>query len=61
MAAEDFSFYTEKVTGAMLFLGSRTEECSMPLHNSKFKFNEKIIGYGAELFLSVGRSLLKSR
>ncbi|WIV11997.1 amidohydrolase [Proteiniborus sp. MB09-C3] len=43
MISEDFSFFTEKVQGAMFLLGIGNEEkdCIYPLHHSKFKFDEE--------------------
>ncbi len=44
MISEDFSFFTEKLPGAMFLLGTYNEEkeCIYPLHHSKFKFDEEI-------------------
>lgn len=44
MISEDFSFFTEKVQGAMFLLGIGNEEkdCIYPLHHNKFKFDEEI-------------------
>ncbi len=44
MISEDFSFFTEKIPGAMFLLGTYNEEkdCIYPLHHSKFKFDEEI-------------------
>ena len=61
MAAEDFAYYIEEKNGALLFLGSGTEKYDKPLHSSKFQFDEKIIGYGAEMFFNVGKAFSKSR
>lgn len=43
MISEDFSYFTEKVPGAMFLLGVYNEEkgCTYPLHHSKFKFEEE--------------------
>lgn len=44
MISEDFSFFTEKVKGAMFLLGTGNKEkdYTYPLHHSKFNFDEEI-------------------
>lgn len=58
MAAEDFAYYLEKTKGALLFLGSATDEYRYPLHNSKFQFDEGLLIMGAELFYNTGKAFL---
>lgn len=45
MTAEDFSYYTQKMPGAMFLLGSYNEEKGhvYPLHHSKFSFDEEVV------------------
>lgn len=38
--AEDFAFYTRKIDGAMIWLGTREEGMDAPLHSDKFDFSE---------------------
>lgn len=48
--SEDFSYIMEKIPSSMfVFLGCRDEEtgCVYPVHNEKFKINEKILPMGA--------------
>jgi amidohydrolase len=55
--AEDFSFYQQEVPGFFFFLGTRNEKEGLvsPLHNSKFNFNEEILGLGVDAFLSIAK------
>ncbi|BES63622.1 N-acetyldiaminopimelate deacetylase [Gottschalkiaceae bacterium SANA] len=57
--AEDFSFYQQEVPGFFFFLGTRNEKEGLvaPLHNSKFNFNEEVLGLGVKSFLSIARQL----
>ncbi len=55
MISEDFSFYTEKVPGAMFLLGIYNDVtgCVYPLHHSKFNFDEEItIKNGVNIMLN---------
>lgn len=48
--SEDFSYLMEKIPSSLFaFLGCRDEEsgCVYPVHNEKFKINEKILPVGA--------------
>ena len=48
--SEDFSYIMEKIPSSLfVFLGCRDEEtgCVYPVHNEKFKINEKILPVGA--------------
>lgn len=56
--AEDFSFYQQEVPGFFFFLGTRNEEQGLiaPLHNSKFDFNEEVLGVGVDAFLAIAES-----
>ncbi|MGI6731493.1 MAG: M20 metallopeptidase family protein [Anaerovoracaceae bacterium] len=48
MLSEDFSFYQQEVPGVYLFLGTGTD---IPLHNSKFDFDEAVLETGVNLYL----------
>jgi carboxypeptidase Ss1 len=49
LAAEDFSFYLQKVPGTYYFLGTRNKAkgCVYPNHSSKFKVDEDVLKYGS--------------
>jgi len=48
---EDFGKFIEKVPGCFIFLGNRREgEEAIPLHNSRFDYNDDILLTGAEYF-----------
>lgn len=53
MAAEDFSFFLERVPGALVFLGCANTDGkpTYPLHHECFQFNEEILGYGTMLLV----------
>ena len=55
MGSEDFSFYLEKVPGALIRLGTanQEEQSKLPLHNSSILFDEKSIETGI-LFMTQG-------
>ncbi len=64
MIAEDFSFYTERIPGAMIFLGTRSPEKGFihGLHNSRFNFDEELIlSRGIRLLGESARALLKEK
>jgi metal-dependent amidase/aminoacylase/carboxypeptidase family protein len=46
MGGEDFSFYLQKVPGAMFRLGVSSDKPSPPLHNAGFNFNDDAIRAG---------------
>lgn len=43
MAAEDFSFYQQKVPGLFYLIGTHSDTFDQHLHNSKFNFDEKVL------------------
>jgi carboxypeptidase Ss1 len=49
LAAEDFSFYLQKVPGTYYFLGTGNEAkgCVYPNHSSKFKVDEDVLKNGS--------------
>ncbi|WOK94638.1 IAA-amino acid hydrolase ILR1-like 3 isoform X1 [Canna indica] len=60
MAAEDFSFYTQRMPGAMFWLGIRNETLSSvyPLHSPYFFLDEQALPIGAALHASVAVAYL---
>lgn len=50
MGGEDFAFMLQEVSGAMIFVGNGD---SMPLHNSKYDFNDEVIPWGVSLWESI--------
>ena len=55
MAAEDFSFYLEKVPGLFFLLGTKNVKKNFiyPLHNSKFNFDESVLEVGLNIFQNI--------
>jgi hippurate hydrolase len=56
MAAEDFSYYLQKVPGAFVFLGNGDPQdmaVSPRLHSPRFDFNDKAIPVGVELLATL--------
>lgn len=58
MAGDDMSYFLEKVPGFFFFLGVGREN-SVPLHNSRFDFNEGVLSTGVEMYLRLACELLK--
>jgi len=50
MIAEDFSFYQRAFPGLFFFVGTKTEEHALPLHNACFNFDETALEYGVEAY-----------
>lgn len=50
MTAEDFAYFTEKVNGGMLLLGTGREDYPNPLHSSRFTFDENLMALGVEAY-----------
>lgn len=53
MASEDFGAFLRKVPGCFVFIGNGDDSDgvgNVPLHNSRYDFNDKILGIGAEYF-----------
>lgn len=50
MTAEDFAYFTEKVNGGMLLLGTGREDCPNPLHSSRFTFDENLMALGVKAY-----------
>lgn len=53
MASEDFGTFLQKVPGCFVFIGNGDDSegiGNVPLHNSSYDFNDKILTIGAEYF-----------
>lgn len=53
MASEDFGAFLQKIPGCFLAIGNGDDSDgvgNMPLHNSLYDFNDKILSIGAEYF-----------
>ncbi len=50
MTAEDFAYFTEKVNGGMLLLGTGREDYPNPLHSSRFIFDENLMALGVKAY-----------
>ncbi len=53
MGAEDFSFYLEKVPGALIRIGTAGENANYPLHNPNFDIDESAINIAVKLLCNV--------
>lgn len=51
MGGEDFAFYTQRIPGAMIFLGHGDPATNAPLHNPNFLIDDSVLPRGA-LFLA---------
>ena len=63
MAAEDFSFYAEKMSGAFFMIGVRNESFGldiMGLHSPYFVVDEEALPVGAALHAAVAMSFLEN-
>lgn len=50
MTAEDFAYFTEKINGGMLLLGTGREDYPNPLHSSRFTFDENLMALGVKAY-----------
>ena len=50
MTAEDFAYFTEKVRGGMLLIGSGRGEHPESLHSSRFTFDESLMALGVRAY-----------
>ncbi|MCH6265899.1 M20 aminoacylase family protein [Neobacillus citreus] len=53
MASEDFGAFIQKISGCFVFIGNGDDSegvGNIPLHNSSYDFNDKILTIGAEYF-----------
>lgn len=53
MASEDFGAFLQKIPGCFVFIGNGDESDligNVPLHNSQYDYNDKILKIGAEYF-----------
>ncbi|MDE7108182.1 MAG: hypothetical protein K2O39_07655, partial [Clostridiales bacterium] len=51
--AEDFSNFLENTVGCMVWLGTKSEGHTSPLHSKTFSFDEKALLTGTELFIKL--------
>ena len=58
MGGEDFAFYTEKVPGAMIFMGHGNPETNFPLHNPNFQIDDSVLPRGARLLAELALEYL---
>jgi Peptidase family M20/M25/M40 len=49
MGGEDFAFYTQKIPGAMIFVGHGDPATNYPLHNPNFMLDDSVLPRGARL------------
>jgi amidohydrolase len=61
MAAEDFSYYLQRVPGAFLFVGIGNEKKGIvfPQHHGKFDIDEDALEYGVEVMIRAALQLLE--
>jgi hippurate hydrolase len=60
MVSEDFGAFLQVVPGNFVFIGNgeNNEEGGIPLHNSKYDFNDNVLTTGARYFAEVARTAL---
>ena len=60
MGGEDFSFYQEKIPGAMVLLGVRNEACKAvwPQHHECYTVDESVLIKGAALHVQTALDFL---
>jgi hippurate hydrolase len=61
MISEDFGGFLRAIPGAFVFIGNGDGEGpgSVPLHNAKYDFNDRILPVGARYFAEVVRQRLQ--
>ncbi|MFH1707861.1 MAG: M20 family metallopeptidase [Planctomycetota bacterium] len=59
MGGEDFSFFLQKVPGAMFRLGSSPTRAATPHHNAHFDIDERVLPRGVEFLCRFACSYLK--
>lgn len=55
LTAEDFAFFTERVPGVILLLGSGDAEHTEPLHSARFTFDESLMLHGCAAFCTIAK------
>ncbi|OVA07098.1 Peptidase M20 [Macleaya cordata] len=62
MAAEDFSFYSQKMAGTFFFIGMKNEtmKSDKPLHSPHFIVDEEVLPIGAAFHAAVAITYLDS-
>ena len=63
MAGEDFSFFLQKIPGALAFLGCRNESCGAiwPQHSGNYTVDENVLIDGALLYAQVAMDFLEKQ
>jgi amidohydrolase len=59
MGSEDFSFYLQKVPGAMFYLGNNTPSTPHPIHSPHYVFNDNAIPIGMRVFCDLVQRFLE--
>ncbi|MEP6867850.1 MAG: M20 aminoacylase family protein [Novosphingobium sp.] len=57
--SEDFSFMLQKRPGAYIWLGQADGQCTAPLHNPGYDFNDKVLETGIRLHIALARHWLR--
>jgi len=53
MGGEDFSYFLEQISGALLILGTKQNERTPALHNKEYFFPEELLIKGVKLFFEI--------
>jgi hippurate hydrolase len=63
MISEDFGAFLQVVPGNFVFIGNgeNASQGGIPLHNSKYDFNDKVLITGARYFAEVARTALAAK
>lgn len=61
MGSDDVALFLRKIPGAYVMIGSGTAAATVPWHNPRYDFNDKILVNGAALLASVTESYLASK
>lgn len=54
--SEDFSAYCKRVPGCLVWLGTKDENYTAPLHSDKFGFDERALLGGVEIYYRLSRA-----
>ena len=57
--SEDFAFFQQKVPGAFIRLGTKTEDPPRMIHNANFDFDEAVLPVGASLLAACALEYLR--
>ena len=59
MGAEDFGFFSDRVPGAMFYLGCRIEGDERQAHSARFDIDERCLPFGAAVLAEAALRLLR--